>query len=67
MTVTCKIEKDQSVDKKFDCATKSYSALCILAINIDHLLVVSLCQYTIMIFLRFNLHSRDNLKAAYIL
>ena len=52
---------------KLDRTTKSSIALSILAMNIDHLTVVSLCQYMIMIFSRFDLHSRDDLEAAYIL
>ena len=52
---------------KLDRTTKSSIALSILAMNIDHLTVVSLCQYMIMIFSRFDLHFRDDLEAAYIL
>ena len=52
---------------KLDRTTKSSIALSILAMNIDHLTVVSLCQYMIMIFSRFDLHSRDDLETAYIL
>jgi len=52
---------------KLDCTTKSSIALSILAMNIDHLTVVSLCQFTIMIFSRLRPFSRVDLETEYIL
>ena len=52
---------------KLDCTTKSSIALSILAMNIDHLIVVSLRQFSIMIFSRFRPSYRVDLETEYIL
>jgi len=41
------------VRTKFDCTTRSSIALSIIAMNVNHLMVISLCKFTVLVFSRF--------------